>query len=144
MGFNHTFDGSNEPMYSMASGRKSQIDLSDRHIDYTDEKSKEIHKVEASIESFGADERRPTQHAANIDLQKTQYSSALALRGLMRGKLPPIDPSALHENGIPLLESSSTKEYPELVDNNSSSKSNNVQTLTAKPASLETNEGKIS
>ena len=142
-GVNHTFDASNEPMYRMASGRKSQIDEPDRHIDYTDEKSRGIHKVEASIKSFGGGERRPTQHAANIDLQKTRCSSALALRGLMRGKLPAIDNSALPENGIPSLESSNPKESPELVDNNSSSKSNNAQTVAAKPASLETNEGKL-
>lgn len=128
-------------MYRMASGRKSQTGQADRHIDYTDEKSKGIHKVEAFIKPFGAGER-PTQHAPTIDLQKTRFSSVLALRGLLRGKLPPIDPSAPNENGIPSSESSNTKESPELVDNNSFSKSNNAQTVAAKPASLETNEGK--
>ena len=136
-GFNNTFDASNEPIYRVASGRKSQIDQEERE---------KILKMEASLENFSVDEQQlPTPPAAIISLQETRHRPILVQRGLMGEKLQAIDLAStissvvIHEASNSSLDLSSTEDSTSVTDLTYPI----LKSIVANPTSLEPTEGKL-
>ena len=122
-GFNNTFDAPNEPMHRIASGRKSQLDQTDRCIGFADEERAKILEMQASMKQFRADEQQLlTPHTGTSSLQKTRHPPLLAQRGLMRAQLQAIDhaptvSSVIHEAKNSSLEVSNSKRIKRDVAN---------------------------
>jgi hypothetical protein len=155
-GFNNTFDASHESTGSVASGRKSQTDQSDRYSGYTDDEREQILKMKVYMKQFGANEQQRTKSTVSINVQKSRNPPLLAQHGLFGAKMQaisfaPTNHSVVLEDIVSSSEFSSPsslisldQQSPKIIgDTEKPVNIYRTQSAATKPASLKPNEGEF-